>query len=256
MSLSTVKLFLFHTPELIPTNAAAAPDCAIAIDVLRATSTIATAFSVGTEAIQAFSDMSVLMATSEQWAADKRIRAGERGGKTVEGCEFGNSPLACTPELMTGKRLFMSTTNGTRCLEKLQGAKTLLAAALINRQTVVDYLFTTQPETIWIAGSGWEGSYALEDTVCAGAIAHGLATQLGILNDAEAMLEFVGNDEMMGAIALYQQWQDNLLGLLYAASHGQRLARLNCHDDMEYCAQLDVLDVLPIQKEPGVLVKG
>jgi hypothetical protein len=30
--------------------------------------------------------------------------------------------------------------------------------------------------------------------------------------------------------------------------------KLNCFEDIKYCAQTDILDVLPIQTEPGVLV--
>jgi 2-phosphosulfolactate phosphatase len=245
-----VKVFIFHTPELIPMDHQ--PDCAIAIDVLRATSTISTALAAGAEAVQAFSSMDELMRVSEQWPSGQRLRSGERGGATVAGCELGNSPLACTPELVSGKRLFMSTTNGTRCLEKIQQAKTVLAAALVNRSAIVQYLLSQQPETLWIAGSGWEGSYSLEDTVCAGAIVHLLSSHL----KADGQLEKIaGNDEVFAAVALYAQWQDQLLNLLCNATHGQRLLRLDCLDDLKYCAQIDTLDVLPMQRELGVLVK-
>ena len=59
---------------------------------------------------------------------------------------------------------------------------------------------------------------------------------------------------MIAAIALYSQWQNNLLDLFTQSSHGQRLLRLNCHDDLAYCAKTDILNTLPIQTEPGVLV--
>jgi 2-phosphosulfolactate phosphatase len=208
---------------------------------------MATALAAGAEAVQVFSDMNQLMQTSEQWAPDKRLRAGERGGATVPGCDMGNSPLDCTPDRMGGKRLFISTTNGTRCLERVQAAKIVLAGSLINRAAVVSYILKHQPETIWIVGSGWEGSYSLEDTVCAGAIAHSLSVHHPEVAE--------GNDEVVGAIALYTQWQNDLLGLIHHASHGQRLLRLDCHDDLKYCTQIDTLDALPIQREPGVLVK-
>jgi 2-phosphosulfolactate phosphatase len=243
-----MKFSVFHTPELTPTQNAA--DCAIAIDVLRATSTIATALSSGAEAVHVFSDMDKLMHQSAALPPDKRIRAGERGGSKVEGCDLGNSPLDCTPELMTGCHLFISTTNGTRALQKIQASPTVLAAALINRKAVVDYLVEHQPETVWIVGAGWEGSFALEDTVCAGAIVHSAAERLGC-----SLEELIGNDEMVGAISLYQQWQSNLLGLMYHASHGKRLLRLECLEDLKYCASLDTLNVLPIQREIGTLVK-
>ena len=227
------------------------PDCAIAIDVLRATTTIATALNAGAEAIQVFSDMEKLMQASEEWPADRRLRAGERGGAMVQGCDLGNSPLDCTPERVQGRRLFISTTNGTRALQRVQDSSTVLAAALVNRQAVVNYVLAQQPETLWLVGSGWEGSYSLEDTVCAGAIAHSLLEQVNGSLD-----ELAGNDEVIGAIALYSQWKDQLLEMFHHASHGKRLLGLVCHEDLKYCSQTDVLDVLPIQREPGVLVRN
>jgi 2-phosphosulfolactate phosphatase len=240
-----VKLFVYHTPELVPSGSI--PDCAIAIDVLRATTTMVTALGKGSEAVQVFSSLDELMQVSERWPAGKRLRAGERGGAKVEGCDLGNSPLDCTPDLMTGRRLFMSTTNGTRCLERIQNATTVLAAALINRAAVVKFLLETQPAEVWMVGSGWEGSFALEDTVCAGAIAYELSQHLRDLS--------LGNDEAWGAIALYSQWKDNLLEFLHHASHGKRLLGLGSVQDLEYCAMLDTLDVLPIQKDQGILVR-
>ncbi|WP_416675493.1 2-phosphosulfolactate phosphatase family protein [Egbenema bharatensis] len=246
-----MKVSVFHTPELVPTGQI--PDCAIVIDVLRATTTIATALAAGAEAVQAFSSMDELMQVSEQWLPDKRLRAGERGGSKVDGCDLGNSPLDCTPEVVQGRRLFISTTNGTRCLERVQDAPVVLTAALVNRSTIVQYLQTHQPETVWVVGSGWEGSFSLEDTVCAGAILHSLVRQHS--DPANALDDLVANDEGIAALSLYSQWQDNLLDLLHRASHGKRLLKLSCHADLEYCAQTDVLEVLPFQKEPGVLIK-
>jgi 2-phosphosulfolactate phosphatase len=242
-----MKLCVYHTPELTPEQNSA--DCAIAIDVLRATSTIATALASGAEAVQVFSDMDKLMHVSEAWDPEKRLRAGERGGGKVAGCELGNSPLDCTPELMAGRRLFISTTNGTRALQKVQASPSVLAAALINRHAVVNYLLEHRPETVWIVGAGWEGSFALEDTVCAGAIAQSIVDHLNCSLD-----DISGNDEVVGAVALYQHWKDNLVGLFHHASHGKRLLRLDCHDDLKYCSELDVVNVLPIQREIGVLV--
>ncbi len=212
---------------------------------------MATALNAGAEAVQVFSDLDKLMAVSETWHPDKRLRAGERGGAKVAGCDLGNSPLDCTPEVVKGRRLFITTTNGTRALECISAAKIVLAGALINRQAVVNHVLKHRPETVWIVGSGWEGSFSLEDTTCAGAIAHGLLTAL------EGSLEaLAGNDEVVGAIALYHQWQDRLVEMMHHASHGQRLLRLDAHEDLEYCAQTDLLDSLPIQSELGVLVKN
>lgn len=242
-----MKVFVYHTPEEVPEGNL--PDCAIAIDVLRATSTMAAAFHVGAESIHVFSDLEELRTRSQSYPADKRLLAGERGGAKVEGFDLGNSPLDHTKERSGGRHLFMSTTNGTRCLYRIQQAPVVITAALTTRQAVVDFLLERDPAIVWLVGSGWQGAYSLEDTVCAGAIVHQFSRQQGI-----ALKDLVGNDSTIAAVSLYEQWQSSLLELMHYASHGQRLLRLHQEEDLKYCAQLDVLDLVPIQTEPGILV--
>jgi 2-phosphosulfolactate phosphatase len=236
-----MKLFVYHTPELTPDNEI--PECAIAVDILRATTTITTALAAGAEAVQVFADLDELIKTSNSHPDHLRLRAAERGGGTVEGFDLGNSPFDYTTEVVKDKRIFMSTTNGTRSLQRVKNAPTVLAAAMINLGSVLDYLKQAQPETVWIVGSGWEGSFSLEDTACAGAIASGL----------DGLCEW-GNDEAIAASSLYRQWSDRLEELFCAASHGQRLLRLNCRDDIAYCAKIDLVKILPKQASPGVLI--
>jgi 2-phosphosulfolactate phosphatase len=243
-----MKLFVYHTPEAVP-KTGALPDCAIAVDVLRATSTIATALNAGAEGVQAFSDLQTLINVSEPWNPAHRIRIGERGGKTVDGFDLGNSPLDCTPKRVKDARIFISTTNGTRALECIQSVKTVLTAAFINRAAVVQYLLEHQPETVWIVGSGWEGSYSLEDTGCAGAVVE------GVLAGGNLSLQtLAGNDEAVAAVMLYRNFQHDLVSLFEHASHGKRLVGLALYEDLKYCAQIDALQVLPIQ-QAGILVK-
>ncbi|MBE9221708.1 2-phosphosulfolactate phosphatase family protein [Cyanobacterium stanieri LEGE 03274] len=239
-----MKISVYHTPESTPEGQI--PDCAVVIDVLRATTTIATALSAGAESVRAFSDINLLLTESESLSSDKRLRLGERGGKKVESCDMGNSPLDCTPQVVKDKQLFISTTNGTRALQRVQDANVVVTGAMINLGAVVDFLAGKNPENVWLVGSGWEGGYSLEDTVCAGAIASRLIEDYNI--------EMIGNDEVISAIALYQQWQKDLVKLFTFASHGQRLLRLNLVDDLKYCAQTNIIDTLPIQQQKGSLL--
>ncbi|CCH68127.1 2-phosphosulfolactate phosphatase [Richelia intracellularis HH01] len=241
-----MNIFIYHTPELTPTEKL--PECAIVVDVLRATTTIAKILDSGGEAIQVFDDLDLLIETSKHWMPEKLLRAGERNGLKIPGFDLGNSPLDFTPERVKDKRLFMSTTNGTRALQRVQKSQTLITAAFVNLSTVVKYLLKNKPETIWVIGSGWEGSFSLEDTACAGAVAYGLVQQSNL-----SVNNLAGNDEVYSAIALYTQWQDNLVELLHHASHGKRLLGLAGNEDLRYCAQKNILDVLPMQKELGVL---
>ena len=242
-----MKLFVYHTPEQIPLDRV--PDCAVVIDVLRATTTITTALNMGAEAVQVFSDLDTLMAAGQALPVEKRLLAGERGGEKVSGCELGNSPLEHTPETTGGRRLLLTTTNGTRCVKSVQKSAQVIVAALNNRHAVVRYLLKQRPDEIWLVGSGWKGSYSLEDTVCAGAIAESLQAQLNI-----PLGVWAGNDELYAAIALYQQWRQKLPELMVVASHGQRLLRLQRQIDLDYCAQLDSIDILPIQQQEGIFV--
>ena len=57
-----MKLFVYHTPELTPTEHL--PECAVVVDVLRATTAMATVLASGGEAVQVFSDLDLLIKTS------------------------------------------------------------------------------------------------------------------------------------------------------------------------------------------------
>jgi 2-phosphosulfolactate phosphatase len=248
-----VQISYFHTSEAVPTVQPVAdggPDGAVVIDVLRATTTIAWSLQNGAEAIQAFADLSELERAAAAWPAGLRLRAGERGGSRVAGYDLGNSPLAVTPERVAGKRIFMSTTNGTRSLAAVRDVPLLLTACLPNRTAVARRLLERGCERVWIVGSGWEGDYSLEDSLAAGAVASAL-TELAV--SPHVGVRF-GNDEILAALALWQQWHNDTETCLRAASHGQRLIRLGDHDaDFLCCAAVDSLTVVPIQAEPGVL---
>lgn len=253
MRFAAVQISYFHTSEAVPPVlpvAEGGPDAAVVIDVLRATTTIAWSLQNGAEAIQAFADLGELEAAAAAWPADRCLRAGERGGKRVEGYDLGNSPLAVTPELVTGKRIFISTTNGTRSLQAVRPVPLLLTACLPNRTAVARRLVEAGAERVWIVGSGWEGDYSLEDSLAAGAVASA-ATELAVAPHVGVRF---GNDEMLAALALWQQWHHDTETCLRAASHGQRLIGIGNHDaDFACCAAVDSLTIVPLQTSPGVL---
>ncbi len=240
----------FHTSESVPPISAVAeggPDAAVVIDVLRATTTIAWSLQNGAEAIQAFADLGQLESAASAWPQERCLRAGERGGKRVEGYDLGNSPLAVTPELVGGKRIFMSTTNGTRSLDRVRSVPLLVTACLPNRSAVARRLLEADATCVWIVGSGWEGDYSLEDSLAAGAVA-------AVLLAEAPQAAVLANDEMQAALALWQQWSSDPEACLRTASHGQRLIGLGDHDaDFACCAAVDSLTIVPTQAEPGVL---
>ena len=239
-----INLTYYHVADDVPETD---PDIAVVIDVLRATTTISWALKNGADSIQVFSDLDLLKQTAMQWDPDKRLMLAERGGKTIKGFDLGNSPLSVTKETVRGKRLFMSTTNGTRSLQKVQNVEYLFAMALPNRKAVAERIMSLSKENVLILGSGWEGSYSLEDSLAAGALA-------SYLKDYFNLKVNINNDELQASLALWYVWENNILKCLKTASHGQRLTSLGDYeDDFNCCSELDCLDVVPTQVERGVI---
>ena len=117
-----INLTYYHVAKDVPEIS---PDIAVVIDVLRATTTISWALKNGADSIQVFSDLDLLKDTALKWNVEKRLMLAERGGKTIDGFDLGNSPLSVKKENVEGKRLFMSTTNGTRALKKVQNVNVI-----------------------------------------------------------------------------------------------------------------------------------
>ncbi len=239
-----INLTYYHVANDVPEIN---PDVAVVIDVLRATTTISWALKNGADSIQVFADLDLLKTSAKKWPADKRLLLGERGGKKIDSFDLGNSPLSVTKETVLGKRLFMSTTNGTRSLEKVQNAKHLFAMGLPNRKAVAEKIISLNFENLLILGSGWEGSYSLEDSLAAGALASYLKTNC----NSEVN---IANDELQAALALWYFWENDLLQCLKTATHGKRLTSLGDYeDDLKCCSELDCLDIVPTQFERGVI---
>ena len=234
------------TPEATPGSGQ--PHAAVVIDVLRATTTMGWALHNGAAAVHVFADLDALRRSAAAVPQEERLLAGERGGRPLEGFDLGNCPVAVTPAVVAGRQLFLSTTNGTRALERVQAVPHVFTCSLNNLAAVGARLQALAADRVWIVGSGWEGSYSLEDSLAAGALLHTMATALA--SDPQTLCE---NDEMTAAAALWQVWRHNPEVCLRLATHGQRLQRLGNHDaDFHCCAAVNSLTVVPTQVRPGV----
>jgi 2-phosphosulfolactate phosphatase len=100
----------------------------VVIDVLRATSTICTAFKNGAIHI-------VPLKTIEEGLAyrDKGYIIGaERNGEMLEGFDFGNSPFSYTEAAVKGKKIAFTTTNGTQAIDAARGADNIVIGSFLN----------------------------------------------------------------------------------------------------------------------------
>ena len=86
----------------------------VIIDILRATSTIASALNNGAKCVIPVDSVTRCIELGKQIDG---ITAGERDGKVAEGLKHGNSPFEYPREFVENKTLVLTTTNGTRLLQ-------------------------------------------------------------------------------------------------------------------------------------------
>src|ERR1041384_470794 len=111
----------------------------VIIDVLRASSTIATALYNGAKCIIPVDSVAKCIELGKKIEA---ITAGERDGKIAEGLEYGNSPFEYPKEFISGKTLVLTTTNGTKLLHMAleRGSQHIITGSFPNLSAVCEYL--------------------------------------------------------------------------------------------------------------------
>lgn len=211
----------------------------VAVDVLRATSTIARALASGATAIIPALEPEEARALAARYPPGSCVLGGERGGLRIAGFDLGNSPAEYTPAAVAGKRVLFTTSNGTRAIRRAGGLGPVYILSFLNVGTVAAALLAAGRDVaVACAGSGDE--FSLEDTACAGALAEALAA-------AGAPLEL--NDLAWAARELYRAHRGGLLALLHTARHGQNLVRLGLGGDLAACARVDALPLLPVYRD-------
>ena len=211
----------------------------VAIDVLRATSAIVTAFEHGVKEIIPVSTVEEAIA----WKQKGYLAGAERNGQIVEGFEFGNSPFAYMKPELRGKSVVLTTTNGTKAINLAAASHKVLVGALLNLQAIIDY-FVAHPQDVLLLASGWQGKFNLEDSICAGAIAEALVDSGNYFSD---------EDSTIASVFLFQKARQNYFGFLKASSHRRRLRNLNLNEDIKYCLTPNTSRVIPVYKN-GALV--
>ena len=146
----------------------------IVVDVLRATSTIITALMNGSKGVVPVDTV----IKAKELARDGDLLGGERYCKKIPGFDFGNSPLEYTREAVQGKRVILTTTNGTRGIQKAIKADRVLAGAIINGRASAAAAIDLKRDTV-IVCAGTQDVFSLEDGLCAGFILDEIAALLG-----------------------------------------------------------------------------
>src|SRR5215831_15746372 len=126
----------------------------VIIDVLRATSTIATALFNGAKSVIPVDSVAKCIELGKKIEA---ITAGERDGKIAEGLEYGNSPFEYPREFIEGKTLVLTTTNGTKLLHMAleRGAGHIVTGSFPNLSAICNYL-VQQQQPVLLGCAAWK----------------------------------------------------------------------------------------------------
>ena len=242
MKHSTRSLFTAFSPALL--HLYDVKDAiVVVIDVLRATSTIATALSNGASCVIPVDDVEKCIAIGKSMNC---ITAGERDGKIADGLEYGNSPFEYPREFIQGKVLVLTTTNGTKLLHMAvsMGASHIVTGSFSNLNTVCQYLIGQQQPAI-LACAAWKDRVNMEDLLFAGAVIAELRNHFSINCDSSKIAESLFHE---ASPDLYSFVKKN------EASHYQRLSSYGLEKDIRYCLTPDTANVLPFYEDEKLIV--
>ncbi|MGM0472025.1 MAG: 2-phosphosulfolactate phosphatase [Bacillota bacterium] len=214
---------------------------AVAIDTLRATSTIITALANGAKEVMPVA--SIAQAREYNQSTGNTITAGERDGVQISDLEVGNSPVQFANLVLEGQRVILTTTNGTKLLLRLSVAKKVIVAALNNLAAVAREVSSASKLVICCAGTN--GKFALEDFLAAGGI-------ISQLNQLEVNLEL--SDLSLVAYQNYLLNQERLCQVLLRSESGQRLINLGKKEDVNYAAKDNIFAIAPYYRDGQVVI--
>jgi len=228
------SLFTVLSPSLLPLYDIS-NSIVVIIDVLRATSTIATALFNGAKEIIPVDSVAECIKLSKKIDV---ITAGERDGQIAEGLQYGNTPFAYSREFIQNKTLVLTTTNGTRLLHQALKANALqiITGSFCNLSSVCNHLINEKKDVI-LACAAWKNKVNIEDTLFAGAVAGRIENYFAINCDATQI-----------AMSLYQEGKNDLFEFMKQknASHYHRLMGFGVEKDLHYCLTADNADCLPV----------
>ena len=216
----------------------------VIIDVLRATSTIATALYNGASAVIPVATVPRCIELGRELNG---ITAGERDGRVAEGLEHGNSPFEYPREFVGNRILVLTTTNGTKLLHMAldNGAEEIITGSFPNLSAVCDHLIARKKNVI-LGCAAWKDRVNIEDSLFAGAVIDRIHDHFQINCDSSHI-----------AWNLYKTAQPDLFGFMKAnnASHYHRLSNFGLEKDIRYCLTPDGANVLPEFVADRLLVK-
>jgi 2-phosphosulfolactate phosphatase len=217
----------------------------VVIDVLRATSSAIMALKNGGSSFIPITTIEGARELARKSEPGRVLLGGAKRGVKVQGFDLGNSPNDYTEEIVKGKDIIFTSSNGTKAMHELRSAKEVLVAAFLNVSAIYHELLALKSDVL-IACSGDFGVFSLGDAVCAGMIVDRLSEGLsGGLekSDAAAVTQM-----------LYDVHKGDIRGMLLRSEWGQHLIGLGLGKDIDRCAEIDSAAVVPRFKDGVVRI--
>ncbi|MCA9242023.1 MAG: 2-phosphosulfolactate phosphatase [Planctomycetales bacterium] len=243
---SVPDLSVHYLPQFVAEHELAG-GAVVVIDLLRASTTICHALQSGAKDVMPFVEVDELFQRAEGKDRSLVILGGERGGERVEGFDLGNSPAEYTPDVVFGKHVLFTTTNGTRALHHAKLAARVLVGSMANLSRLVGSL--KHDVAIHLLCAGTNGHVSREDILVAGAIAYELTTDDHPdrrLNDSAESARGEWQELLNTAKAYDRSADEQLAAELHDTPHGKTLIKLGFERDLTLCAQRDVAPVVPL----------
>ena len=237
----------FGTAGLTPGDAAGR--VVVVIDVLRASTSIATALANGARAVIPIESTDEVVMRAKAFERSEVKLAGERQMRPIPGFDLGNSPREFTREAVEGKTVLLSTTNGTAAIAALQGPRDVVIGSYVNFSAVLTMLRAALRggTDVTILCAGRDKQFSLEDAACAGRYVH---------HAMRRRTDITVNDAAFAAMLLDRRYSDNLLRLFSASAHGRALSEAGYGDDLADCAAIDAYPILPIYQDRQITKLG
>jgi 2-phosphosulfolactate phosphatase len=226
-----------------PTPTLVSDQTVVVIDILRATSVMVQAMSQGAREIIPVKTVEEAFQLAKTFPSNTTLLGGERGSRKIEGFDLGNSPRDYQGEKVLGKRLILTTTNGTKAFHAVSSGKNVLVGSLLNVSAVAERCFELDRDLL-IYPSGDEGNFSLEDTVCGGMLIDRIIKKRG--------KSLTLTDASRSAQILFQKFEANIVESFYLSQHGRDLVDRGFEEDLPFCAQVDMTNIVPVYKE-GVI---
>ena len=138
----------------------------IVIDVFRAFSVACYAFANGASKIIPVAEISDAHHLKKKISSS--ILMGERGGKMLEGFDFGNSPTEILKVDFSGKTLVHTTHAGTQGLVNVTHGDAVFTGAFVNASATIQYVKSLSPSKVTLVRMGLEAKgRSDEDDLCA-----------------------------------------------------------------------------------------